>query len=483
MVRPPRKPVSGSKEPDTQSSRPARRSRFDLKHALDPVASVLRSALLSRSADRDEPGRSKVASHVKMPQRSPLAPTDPPDLPPVAGVALATADTGIKYKDRPDFLVAAFRPGTASAGVFTQSAAAAAPVLWCQDALERPGGREGRLLLVNAGNANAFTGKAGMETVKTVVRAAAETAKCRQRTILVASTGVIGEPLDPAPLTDALPDLLADLTPEQPAGPIGWAAAARAIMTTDTFPKVATAQTEIDGVPVRINGIAKGSGMIAPDMATMLAFLVTDAALPPDVLQTLLLLGTRDTFNTITVDSDTSTNDTVLAYATHAAAHAPVTRAGDRRLADFRRKWHGVMHDLALQIVRDGEGATKLVRIAVTGAETARGARAIARAIADSPLVKTAIAGEDANWGRIVMAVGKAGVAVDMDRVAIRIGGHRVAAHGQRDSAYHEAALARHMKESEIGIEVDVGSGAGTAVVWTCDLTHGYIAINADYRS
>ncbi len=487
MARPPKKtpPVRGRARAKSARAAAAGKAtgRLDLQHALDPLAAALRSSLLRRHAAEQsppmppEPAAPKPKAKKALP-RSPLAPKALPDLPPVAGADIAVTGLGTKYTGRPDLLVAQFAPGTAAAGVFTRSAAAAAPVAWCRDHLGKAGG-EARLLVVNAGNANAFTGKAGMETVKAVGQAGAKDLKCRQREVFMASTGVIGEPLDPAPIVTALPGLLE----AGQARPSSWSDAATAIMTTDTFPKAATATALIDDVPVTINGIAKGSGMIAPDMATMLAFLVTDAALPPDVLQTLLLLGTRDTFNTITVDSDTSTNDTVLAFATGQAGHAPVTRAGDKRLAAFRKAWHAVMHDLALQVVRDGEGATKLVRIDIKGAETTRAARMLGQAVANSPLVKTAIAGEDANWGRIVMALGKAGVAFDPVRLAIKIAGLPVAAKGARHPRYDEGALSRAMKEQEIAIEVDVGSGSAAATIWTCDLTHGYISINADYRS
>ncbi len=471
---------------DARGKSPVRKlkSRLDIQHALNPLASVLRGAALNRDRQPEPPKipvPAKRAVRKKTdPARSPLAPERLPDLPAIDGVDLATAATGIKYKGRPDLLIARFGPKTQAAGIFTQSTMAAAPVTWCRANLDRNQGAEAGLLVVNAGNANAFTGKAGHTAVKTVAAAGAKAGKCRQKNVFVASTGVIGEPLETDPIVKVLPGLC-----ENPAaaGASAWADAAQAIMTTDTFPKAATATAEIDGVPVTINGIAKGSGMIAPDMATMLAFLFTDATLPGDVLQTLLLLGARDTFNTVTVDSDTSTNDTLMAFASGAAAHSEIRRAGDRRLQDFRTKWHGVMHDLALQIVRDGEGATKLVKIQVTGAENGRSATTIARSIAHSPLVKTAIAGEDANWGRVVMAVGKAGGTVDVEAMTIHIAGLPVAAHGARHPAYDEAGLSRAMKEQTIEISVDVGVGTGTATVWTCDLTHGYIAINADYRS
>ncbi|MGF1456770.1 MAG: bifunctional glutamate N-acetyltransferase/amino-acid acetyltransferase ArgJ [Alphaproteobacteria bacterium] len=467
-----------------KTAKPGEGGRPALQDALNPLTSVLKGAWRRREGA----GKGRTAASPPpveaAPHRSPLAPEALPDLHPIDGVSLATATTGIKYKNRPDLLVARFAPATTVAGVFTQSATAAAPVDWCRGHLDRNDGAEAGLLIVNAGNANAFTGKAGMAAVKTIAAAGAKAAKCRQKNVLIASTGVIGEPLPTDPIVKVLPALCdPDRQAAAPPPPQAWAKAAHAITTTDTFPKAATATAQIDGVPVTVNGIAKGSGMIAPDMATMLAFIFTDATLPGAVLQTLLLLGVRDTFNTVTVDGDTSTNDTVLAFATGQRDHAPIKRAGDRRLADFRTKWHSVLHDLALQIVRDGEGATKLIRVMVSGAETTRAATLIARSIAHSPLVKTAIAGEDANWGRIVMAVGKAGAAIDPTAMTIRIGGLPVASGGARDPAYDEAALARHMKEQTIDLAVDVGLGTGTATVWTCDLTHGYIAINADYRS
>jgi glutamate N-acetyltransferase/amino-acid N-acetyltransferase len=449
------------------------KTRFDLQQALDPLAAALKGAIL-RGQDDTTPGSQTPAKTEELPV-SPLAPKEIPQMPDVSGATLATSALGVKYEGRPDLLTVQFDPPSTVAGVFTTSMTAAAPVLWCKDNLEQGG--SARMLVVNAGNANAFTGKEGMKSCKAVASAAAKAAKCRQRDVFLASTGVVGEPLDPMPLVKALPKLSARKNSQ------GWDEAAAAMMTTDTFPKMATAQTEIDGVPVTINGIAKGSGMIAPDMATMLAFLVTDAALPAPVLQTLLILGVRDTFNTVTVDGDTSTNDAVMGFATHAARHDPVTRPGDRRLAKFRKAWHGVMQDLALQIVRDGEGATKLVKVCVAGAATAKGAQAVAKSIANSPLVKTAIAGEDANWGRIVMAAGKAGVSFDPEAMTIAIGGHPVATKGARHKNYDEDALSDYMKGEEIVIDVSLGSGVGAAHMWTCDLTHGYIDINADYRS
>ena len=374
-------------------------------------------------------------------------------------------------------MVATFKPGTQVAGIFTQSKTASAPVDWCRKALDHENPEAG-VLVVNSGNANAFTGKAGDEAVKEIVSAAAKAAKCRQREVFVASTGVIGEPLPAAKITSRVGSLIKGGSARP------WKTSAQAIMTTDTFPKGATRSAVIDGVTVQINGMAKGSGMIAPDMATMLSFIFTDAPIPSSVLQSLLMLGARDSFNAITVDSDTSTSDTVMAFATGAASiDKPITRIGDRRLADFRLKLHDLMRELALSVVRDGEGATKLIKVRVKGAASTSAARTIALAIANSPLVKTAVAGEDPNWGRIVMAVGKSGEAANRDKLQIAINGLPVALKGQRDPAYSEAKAAASMKASEIVLEVDVGVGQGVSTIWTCDLTHGYISINADYRS
>jgi glutamate N-acetyltransferase/amino-acid N-acetyltransferase len=318
----------------------------------------------------------------------------------------------------------------------------------------------------------------GNEAVKATVDAVAGIVGCKPQEVFVASTGVIGEPLPVRRLTSALPDIYENT------GATAWEQAARAIMTTDTFPKAATASAQIDGHTVKINGIAKGSGMIAPDMATMLAFVFTDASIPQDVLQALLMQGTETSFNSITVDGDTSTSDTLLLFATgKGARHNPVMRANDKRLDDFRAKLNGVLQDLAVQVVKDGEGATKLIRINVTGAENVLAARRIALSIANSPLVKTAIAGGDANWGRVVMAVGKSGEAANRDKLSIKFGGHKVATLGLRDPNYSEALMARYMQRAEIEIDVDVGVAKGAAGVWTCDLTHGYISINGDYRS
>ena len=410
--------------------------------------------------------------------RSPLA-LEPARLPPLAGVRLGATAAGVRESGRPDLMLAEFAPGTAVAGVFTRSATASAAVEWSR-AVAAAG--EARALVVNSGNANAFTGKAGAEAVRATAGAAAALVDCSPESVCVSSTGVIGEPLPTRKILAALPGLRAALAPD------GWAAAAEAIMTTDTFVKTAAATAEIDGRRVAVNGIAKGSGMIAPDMATMLAYLVTDAALPAPVLRALLKPAVDRTFNAITVDGDTSTSDTVLLFATGATPLAPPPSVGrngrvGRRLADFRRALERAMLELAHRIVRDGEGASKFVAVTVSGAANARAARRIAFAIANSPLVKTAVAGEDPNWGRVVMAVGKAGEKADRDRLSIRFGPHLVAERGGVREGYDEAPVAAYMKRAEIAIRVDVGVGRGEATVWTCDLTHGYVSINADYRS
>jgi glutamate N-acetyltransferase/amino-acid N-acetyltransferase len=408
---------------------------------------------------------------------SPLAPKNIATLPKVAGVRLATAEAGIRYKGRKDVLLAVFERGTTVAGVFTRSKCPSAPVEWCRAKL--PGG-EARTLVVNSGNANAFTGKNGRVATKLTAQLAAAAAGCRPAEVFLASTGVIGEPLDGHKFEGVMDTLVARAAPD------GWLDAAKAIMTTDTFPKVATASARLGGATVTINGIAKGAGMIAPDMATMLAFVVTDAPIAAEALQKLLERGVVDTFNAVTVDGDTSTSDTLMAFATGAAAAqgAPrIDRAADPRLKDFRAALQNVLADLAEQVARDGEGARKLVEVMVEGAVSKRSARRIAMSIANSPLVKTAIAGEDANWGRVVMAVGKAGEPADRDLLSIWFGGIRVAHKGARDADYDEAAVSQAMQKPEISLKVDLGLGSGRDRVLTCDLTKEYVAINGDYRS
>jgi glutamate N-acetyltransferase/amino-acid N-acetyltransferase len=408
---------------------------------------------------------------------SPFAPKRLVYLPAIDGMRMATAAAGIRYPGRIDLLLTLFDPGTTVAGVLTKSKTASAPVDWCRAHLAHG---MARALVVNSGNANAFTGRRGREAVRMTAEAAARAADCLEADVYVASTGVIGEPLDARKFTGLLGDLARDAKPD------AFEHAARAIMTTDTYPKLAMRQAEIEGVPVTINGIAKGAGMIAPDMATMLAFLFTDAAIEPGPLHEILSPAVDATFNAITIDGDTSTSDTLLLFATGTAASRGAPHIGlphDPRLASFRAGLTEVLLDLAHQVVKDGEGATKFVTVRVTGAESARAARRIAFAIANSPLVKTAIAGEDPNWGRIVMAVGKAGEAADRDRLAISFGDIQVAKEGEVAPTYSEALGAAYMKREEIAITVDVGVGDASSTAWTCDLTADYIAINADYRS
>lgn len=408
---------------------------------------------------------------------SPLAPSAFPTLPAVEGVTFATAEAGIRYKGRTDVLLVAMPAGTQAAGVFTRSKCPSAPVDWCRNAL-KDGSIRG--LVVNSGNANAFTGKIGAESTRHTAGQAAKALGCKPDEILLASTGVIGEPLDARKFDPVLPDCVRRAAGEP------WIDAAKAIMTTDTYPKGATATATIDGVSVTINGIAKGAGMIAPDMATMLSFVFTDAAIDAPVLQALLSRSVKTSFNAITVDSDTSTSDTLILCATGMAAKrgAPrITSPSDRRLAGFRKALDRLILDLAHQVVRDGEGARHFVSINVKGATTSASAKKIAKSIADSPLVKTAIAGEDANWGRIVAAIGKAGEPADRDRIAIFFGEYRVAANGMRDPSYSEETVSAYMKGQNIAITVDIGLGKGQFTVWTCDLTKEYVEINGDYRS
>jgi len=405
---------------------------------------------------------------------SPLAPKDYPELPEIAGIRFATAEAGIKYKNRTDVLLVEMDEGTVVAGVLTRSKCPSAAVDWCRDNL--PGGKA-RALLVNSGNANAFTGKKGRAAVALSADIVSKALGVQPSEIFLASTGVIGEPLPAEKFANVTDDLKARLAP----GP--WMDAAKAIMTTDTFAKVATATVEFDGIPVTIAGIAKGSGMIAPDMATMLSFVFTDAPISAPVLKGLLQPAIDSSFNAVTVDSDTSTSDTCLVFATQKAGIEPIASADDPRAAAFGEALADVLRVLAIHVVRDGEGATKMVTVNVEGAESDRSAFRIAQSIANSPLVKTAIAGEDANWGRIVMAVGKAGEPADRDRLAISFGDIRVATEGERDPNYNEAATSAYMKNEDIEITVGIGLGQGAATVYTCDLTHGYITINGDYRS
>ncbi len=405
---------------------------------------------------------------------SPLAPARFPDMPVVAGVTLASHACGVRYEGRTDLLLVEMCDGTTAAGVFTKSLTASAPVEWCRTAVAK--GRA-RILVVNSGNANAFTGSVGIASVKRTVDKAATLVGCKSSEVYIASTGTIGVRLPDEKITDALADARAKLKPET------WHDAAKAFMTTDTYPKGATRTATIDGTTVVLNGIAKGAGMIAPDMATMLSYIFTDAALPAEVLQELLSKGVERSFNCITVDSDTSTSDTLMLFATGKAKNKPIKDAKDKRLADFKAKLFDLLLDLSHQVVRDGEGATKFVTIHVSGAAGKRAARTIGMSIANSPLVKTAIAGEDANWGRVVAAVGKAGEKANRDKLSIRMGGVLVADKGEMAAGYDEAPVAAHFKGKDIIIEVDVGVGKGKATVWTCDLTHAYIDINGSYRS
>ena len=406
---------------------------------------------------------------------SPLAPKKYPTLPPIAGVRFATAAAGVRYAERTDVMMALFDAPAAVAGVFTRSKCPSAPVDWCREQLK--GGRA-RALIVNSGNANAFTGHAGIDAVQVVADAAAKTIGAAPSEIFMASTGVIGEPLDGMRIARVLDNLVTRARDD------GLMGAAKAIMTTDTYPKIATAFAKLGDTIVTINGIAKGAGMIAPDMATMLAYVFTDAPIASGALQTMLSKSVQRSFNAITVDSDTSTSDTLMIFATGAARTAPhVEDAADPLVAPFRRALDKLLLNLAHQVVRDGEGARKFVQVNVEGAATRKAAKRIALSIANSPLVKTAVAGEDANWGRVVMAVGKAAEKAERDKLDIWFGKIRVAHHGLRDPDYDEAATSAYMKKDSIVITADLGIGRGRATVWTCDLTKDYVAINGDYRS
>jgi glutamate N-acetyltransferase/amino-acid N-acetyltransferase len=423
----------------------------------------------AKAAEPAAPGKPGLAV-------SPLA-VPFPKIAPVAGIEIATTRAGFYKHEREDLLIMRFAEGTSAAGVFTRHGVGSAPVDWCKRQLTTSKGADVRALVVNAGCANSFTGKPGADAVRRVATAVGKRFDCRQRDVMMASTGVIGVLLDDAKITSKLAEIESRLHAD------GWSEAAAAIMTTDTFPKGAQATATIDGVKVRIAGIAKGSGMIAPDMATMLAFVATDAAIAPGALQTLVSLYARTTFNAVTVDGDRSTNDTLLLFATGQSGAPKIHRAGDKRLADFREKLESVLLDLALQIVRDGEGATKFIKITVSGAETAASARKIARTVAESPLVKTAFAGEDANWGRIVMAVGRADEPVNREKMSVQFGKLMAAHDGMVAANYSEAKMSAYMKKQELEVSIDVGVGRGHAVIWTCDLTKQYVAINGDYRS
>ncbi|MEA3292301.1 MAG: bifunctional glutamate N-acetyltransferase/amino-acid acetyltransferase ArgJ [Pseudomonadota bacterium] len=395
-------------------------------------------------------------------------------MPPIDGLRLGAVAAGVKYRGRTDLMLAELAPGTVMAGVLTLSKTASAPVLRCRRQL---GQGEARGVIVNSGNANAFTGKVGEEHVEIMAGSAARALGCMAEEVYVASTGVIGEKMPANRIEASMDSLAASLSGN------GWQVAAEAIVTTDTFPKGACTEVEMNGIAVRIGGIAKGSGMIAPDMATMLAFVFTDAALPHALLQQALVEISLKTFNSITVDGDTSTSDTLLLAATGQAGNRPPQTMEEEAMQAFRDGLEEVLTDLATQVVRDGEGATKFITIDVSGAESDEAARRVGLAIGNSPLVKTAIAGEDANWGRVVMAVGKAGEMADRDRLRIAMGGVVIAEKGEQAADYDESRVTAHLKQPEVNIHVDLGVGEGSARVWSCDLTHGYITINADYRS
>ena len=408
---------------------------------------------------------------------SPLAPKRQPKVPAVPGVRFATAEAGIRYKGRTDVVFMLLDEGTQAAGVFTRSKCPSAPVDWCRENLAQG---KARAIVVNSGNANAFTGLKGRDSVKLTAEIAAKAAGCKPQEVFIASTGVIGEPLDATKFEGVLKDCASRAAD----GP--WIDAAKAIMTTDTFPKALARKAKIDGHEVVIAGIAKGAGMIAPDMATMLSFVFTDAPIAAPVLQALLSKGVKGSFNAVTVDSDTSTSDTLMLFATGKAAARGVptiTELNDARLSGFKRALNALLLELSHLVCKDGEGARKFVEVRVTGATSARSAKRVALSIANSPLVKTAIAGEDANWGRVVMAVGKAGEPADRDRLDISFGDITVAKQGARAPSYDETAVSDYMKGDDIVITVDLGLGRGKSTVWTCDLTKAYVEINGDYRS
>ena len=454
------------------------------KAALDAAAKISRqlaTATVTATAAAASAVGAKVAAAAPAPGKpglmiSPLA-VPFPAIPAIDGVELASGRAGFYKEARDDLLLVRFPDGASCGGVFTRHGVGSAPVDWCKRQLEAGGGEDVHALVINAGCANSFTGKPGADAARRVASAVAKRLDCRQRDVMLCSTGVIGVVLDDGKIIHRLAEIEGRLAADN------WPAAAQAMMTTDTFPKGAYAEALIDGIKVKIAGVAKGSGMIAPDMATMLSFIVTDASLAPAALQTLVSLYTRSTFNVVTVDGDRSTNDTCLLFATGKAGAPKISRAGDRRLGDFREKLEAVMLNLAQQLVRDGEGATKFVKITVNGAENPASARKIARTVAESPLVKTAFAGEDANWGRIVMAVGRADEPVNRERMGVRFGPLIAAQDGAVSPTYSEAKMSAYMKKPELEVSIDVGVGRASASVWTCDLTKRYVEINGDYRS
>lgn len=415
-----------------------------------------------------------IAVSDKAEQKSPLAPPGFPDLPVITGLGMAAGDAGIKDVGRNDLAIWVVDSGTSAAGLFTRSVLPAAPITVTREHIqvEPP-----RVLVVNSANANAFTGLRGVDDCRVIARAAAEALGCKPEQVLMASTGVIGEPLPVRRITDRIPEVAGKIRPN------AWQDVAEAIMTTDTFAKGACAHAAIDGCPVTLCGVAKGSGMIAPNMATMLAFCFTDARIPEAQLHEMLLTSADRTFNAITVDSDTSTSDMLLLFATGKAGNAPPNTMDDPGFREFRAALDELLRELAMQVVRDGEGASKLIEVRISGAESDVSARKIAESIANSPLVKTAIAGGDANWGRIIMALGKSGENMQAENLLLRIGGELVAKGGQRSEGYDESRIAEHLEGGNILIEVELQVGSGEYTVWTCDLTHGYISINADYRS
>ncbi|AUM75457.1 bifunctional ornithine acetyltransferase/N-acetylglutamate synthase [Paracoccus jeotgali] len=466
-------PAGGKPGKDKQGAKQAGKKPGDKGADKQPASDTLPGSARIAQAIAARPAAQKQEAIV-----SPLAPAAFPDLPVIAGVEFATAEAGIKYKGRTDVMLARLAPGTSIAGVFTRSSTRAASILDCQAKLAgRQDQTQGAAIIVNSGNANAFTGKHGQDAVSRVTGAVAEALRIPAERVFSSSTGVIGEPLPVARITDVIDRTVAALDQG------GIAEAARAIMTTDTFAKGASAEIETDKGPIHIAGIAKGSGMIAPDMATMLVYIFTDARIAAEQLQAMLSQEVEDSFNAITVDSDTSTSDAVILAAT-GRSPAPEIRDADSGLGrKFQAALRGVMLDLAQQVVKDGEGATKFVEIRVTGATSRADAHKVAMAIANSPLVKTAIAGEDANWGRVVMAVGKSGATADRDRLTIRFGDMVLAENGWRAPGYDEAAASAYMKRDHLLLSVDLGLGEASRTVWTCDLTHRYIDINADYRS
>lgn len=405
-------------------------------------------------------------------KKSPLAPKFYQELPALKGVNLASIEAGIKYKGRKDLCLIVFDNLAEIAGVFTTSKCPSAPVDWCREHLSKG---IAKAIVINSGNANAFTGQKGVASTLQTAKAAASVLDCAEEQVFLASTGVIGEPLDTSGFGEKLDQASSELKVD------GWHEAAKAIMTTDTYPKLAMQQFEVDDKVYTLNGIAKGSGMIAPDMATMLSFIVTDLPVHHKVLQKILSKYSKKTFNSVTIDSDTSTSDTVLLMS--CGEGAKICDPKDVSLKPFKKALKALMHDLSMLLVRDGEGATKQVCIEVKGAKSSGSARRIAKAIANSPLVKTAVAGEDANWGRIVMAVGKAGEPAERDLLTIQFGDVVVARKGERVLDYSEDAASKVMQADEIDIVIDIGLGKGQAKVWTCDLTKEYVAINGDYRS